>query len=160
MRIFCFWYMSVWICGNLNVENKMQARKLGCSLKFTHCKLGIWKLLEWMWAQDVCRWLTHCSCESRAQLLVHPLWLRNFGKLLNECEPKDACRRFSHFRLGILENFLNECEPEDACRRFTHCRLGIWKLLNECEPRMHVTGLPTVEREPGDTCCQFTHCRS
>ena len=74
--------------------------------------------------------------------------------------PRTRVAEFTHFRLGILENFLNECEPEDACRRFTHCRLGIWKLLNECEPRMHVTGLPTVERDPGDACCQFTHCRS
>ena len=104
MCIFCFWYMSVWICGNLNVENKMRDMGKGTYLvvkkcesgvqpQVYPCKLGIWKLLEWMWTQDAYRWLTHCSCESRAQLLVHPLWLRNFGKLLNECEPKDACRR-------------------------------------------------------------------
>ena len=45
-----------------------------------------------------------------------------------------------------------DCEPKDVYRWFTYFRLRIWKLLNEYEPKMHVAGLPTVEREPGDAC--------
>ena len=110
MRMFCFWYMSAWIHGNLNVENKM--RGMG---KRTYL---------------VVRNSGNVSLGCGASLLIvnQKSW-----KLLNECELKDACRRFTHCNLGIWKT-LEWMWAQDACCWLTHCRMWAWGCLSPVHP--------------------------